>query len=168
MDIDKNTWWIIGGLVALIVIALLWLIVSRPASSASSVKTDTTPSNSQFPAYTSPSGTESGAVMQAVASGETISVDDQASGMSVAINSVKLTKPSWVAIRDTKGWILGAAWFAESAEATSVSLLRETVAGQTYQAVIYVDDGDKKFHLHADSIVLASESAPVSATFNAQ
>jgi hypothetical protein len=101
-----------------------------------------------------------------VASGETITVNDQAAGMNVVVTNVTLIKPSWVAIRDTRGWILGAAWFAAGAENVSVPLLRGTVAGQTYQAVIYVDNSDKTFDLHTDSIVLASESAPVSATFN--
>ena len=166
MDIDKNTWWIIGGIGgAVLLLLVLWLLTSSQPSKSVETNTDT---NSQFPAYNNADATESASAEQTVASGETISVNDQTAGMSVVVGAVTLTKPSWVAIRDTKGWVLGAAWLSASATAVSVPLLRATKTGETYQAVIYVDNGDKMFDLHADSLVTASENAPVSATFNAK
>src|SRR5262249_16627222 len=103
------------------------------------------------------------------ASGETVTVNDQTAGASVTVADLTLMKPSWVVIRDTKGWALGAEWFYGSGKDLSISLLRNTVAGQTYQAVIYIDNGNKKFDLHCgDTLVTDSQGAPVSSTFTAK
>jgi len=83
---------------------------------------------------------------------ETVSVQDQAAGGKVAVASMKLSAASWVAIVDG-GRVLGAAWYPSYATTGSVELLRDTVAGKTYQAVLYVDDGDKKFDMHKDMLV---------------
>ena len=85
------------------------------------------------------------------------------------IADVTIQKPSWVAIRDTTDWVLGAQWFNESQKNVEVPLVRGMIAGKTYQAVIYVDDGDKKFRLHGgDTLVTDTQGAPVSATFTAK
>ena len=83
------------------------------------------------------------------------------------ISDARLMHPSWIAIKDTKGWVLGAGWFNASVEAVKVPLLRNTVAGETYQAVIYVDNGDKRFDLHADTLLVGLDNAPVASTFTA-
>lgn len=179
MDIDANTRnWIITGIIV-VVIAVLgwWLIASRknvsPVTGGDSMATTTQDSSSgSTKAGTSGSGTAAGNVNTvpvpvATASGEMVSVLDQPAGSFAMIASVQVTKPSWVAIKDTKGWILGAARVEASAEAVQVPLLRNTVAGETYQALIYVDDGDKQFDFHKDLLVTSSEGAPVAATFSA-
>jgi hypothetical protein len=103
-----------------------------------------------------------------IAGGETVSAEDQAPGTSVALSQVTLKRPSWVAIKDTNDWILGAAWFYTSGENFSVPLLRATKLGEVYQAVIYVDNGDKKFDRHIDTLLVSAEGAPVSATFRTE
>ena len=177
MDANQSTTnWIIAGLVALaVLIGGGWLVareragnmVTATASStgalAAAVTDDTkkdttaivsTPADPLKPTPTS------------VASGETITALDQPAGAYVVVADVKLAKPSWVVIRGTNGRALGAAWFNESTKSFVVPLMKPTVAGETYQAVIYVDDGDKTFTLHAaDTLVTDTEGAPVSSTF---
>lgn len=100
--------------------------------------------------------------------GETVTVSDQAAGDTVAIDSVSVAKPTWVAIKDTNGWVLGAELINQSEEDASVTLLRATKPGDVYQAVMYVDDGDQTFDLHKDSLVTDNDGAPVASTFKAQ
>jgi len=185
MDIDANTRnWIITGAIVIIIVLLGWWLVARNRSTSpvmndgsatttqetdSSSATDSgTGATSNPETGTSVGGNSNSAPLPlATAAGETISVSDQPAGSYVMIASVKVTKPSWVAIKDTKGWVLGAARVDVSAEAVQVPLLRNTTAGQNYQALIYVDDGDKQFDFHKDLLVTNSEGAPVAATFSA-
>lgn len=89
-----------------------------------------------------------------------LSVADQTAG-SVTLVSVKnVTEPVWIAIRDVKdgklGNILGAhkSFTAEDAE---INLLRPTVAGGTYKAVIYKDVGDASFNYKEDVLLEAGQ-----------
>lgn len=175
---DANTRnWVITGIIAIIVIVLIgWAIAAKRAGSpvigsgtstttgetaSSSTTTDSTSGTAANPSI--PSSGET-----AVASGETVTTQDQPAGISVSVAQATLKNPSWIAIKDTNGRILGAGWFATSGENLSVPLLRATEAGQVYQAVIYADDGDKQFDFHKDTLLTSSEGAPVSSTFRAQ
>ena len=109
--------------------------------------------------------TEAGGQANAVAaSGESLAVMNQDAGMSVKISAMELTRESWVAIKEVaSNRILGAGRFPPGATAGTVKLLRGTQAGGKYEALIYVDDGEKKYDLHADDLVLG-----VSAPFEAE
>ena len=183
MDGTKTTTnWIIAGLVALVVIIGGGWLVARDRSgtvtgsaATSTGATSTEVSNSENNASASETNTGGTVGTPAAknpitsASGETVTIMDQPAGATAVIADISLTKPSWVVIRDTKGWALGAAWFSESQKSATVSLLRNTIVGQTYEAVIYVDNGDKKFELHGeDMLVTSSQGAPVSSTFTAK
>lgn len=177
---DANTRnWVITGIIAIIVIVLIgWAIAAKRAgspvvgssTSTTTGQTDTTAGSTSGstnePSVNPSSVSSSGA--SAVASGETVTTQDQPAGISVSIAQATLKNPSWIAIKDTNGRILGAGWFSTSGEHLSVPLLRATEAGQVYQAVIYVDDGDKQFDFHKDTLLTSSEGAPVSSTFRAQ
>ena len=128
---------IIIAAVLIIIIALGWLVVAR----------NRVPST-----VLGNSDTETGAATQNAGS-DTLSVKDQSAGSSVEVASMKLTAESWVAIKDEKGWILGAARFAPAAVSGTVPLLRATVPGKTYTAVIFSDNGDKAFDFHTDTLV---------------
>lgn len=178
MDIDANTRnWIITGVIVILIVLLGWWLVARnrsasPVMNGNEATTTQASSGSNSMTHTdtntSVGGNSSSAPLPvATAAGETISVSDQPAGSFVMIASVKVTKPSWVVVKDTKGWILGAARVDTSAEAVQVPLLRNTETGQNYQALIYVDDGDKQFDFHKDMLVTNSEGAPVAATFSA-
>jgi len=175
MDANTRNWVITGISVIIVIVLVGWAIAAKRTGSpvigsgiantdkevASSTNTkDTSKPEANF---SRPSASET-----AVASGETVTTPDQPAGISVSITQATLKRPSWVAIRDTSGRILGAGWFAVSGENLSVPLLRATEAGQVYQAVIYIDDGDKQFDFHKDTLVTSSEGAPVSSTFRAQ
>lgn len=100
----------------------------------------------------------------AAVEGNFISVSGQASGNSVALSKVKLLKDSWVAIREDVdgefGRILGAAWFPTGTNKdVAVGLLRNTQAGKTYYAVLYVDNGDHQFSTKADVLVTENGKA---------
>lgn len=92
--------------------------------------------------------------------GEAISVDGQSAGMIVTVGSVTFSKPGWIAVRDSNSRTLGAAWFPEGTHKdVTVSLLRATTPGMRYQAMLYIDDGDKKFDLHKDTLVTNSDGS---------
>ena len=175
MEMDTKS-WAITGIVAVVLIGLVWWAIaaqraSSPVVGTGSMATSTTqtgddaagqPREAAAPAAPAKSG------VSAVAAGETVSTIDQPAGESVAIAQATLKKPSWIAIKDTAGRILGAGWFSASGENLSVPLLRATVAGEVYQAVIYADDGDKRFDFKADTLLTSVDGAPVSSTFRAQ
>ena len=102
----------------------------------------------------------------ATSDGETVTVADQKAGTSVALSTISLTRASWVAVRDDKS-ILGAAWFPSSATVGTVELQRALQSGKSYNVVIYVDDGDKKFDMHKDQLVTA-DGGPVGVSFKAE
>lgn len=104
-----------------------------------------------------------------VAEGNSVSVADQPAGMNVTVESLMLSQAGWVAVRDASGVTLGAALFpAGSHTGVSVPLLEPTEAGQTYQVLIYFDDGTKTFNLKTETIVLNMDGTVAGATFAAQ
>ena len=89
--------------------------------------------------------------------------------MSVAVASATLSDEGWIAVRDSEGKTLGAALFAPGTyENVSVPLLRATSAGETYQVLIYFDDGTKTFNLHTETIVLNPDGTVAGTTFIAR
>lgn len=98
-----------------------------------------------------------------------ITITDQKAGSVVEVAVTKYpTKNGWVVIRDFKdgvlGNILGAGRYSidEGLTPTSVELVRETTAGNTYQAMFYTNEGDIGFNLGEDLVVDG-----ISATFKA-
>jgi len=77
-----------------------------------------------------------------------LAVDNQAPGNTVVIKGVLLKNPGWVAIHDDvngqPGKILGATLFDKGQADGTVELLRNTVEGASYIAVLHNDDGDYK------------------------
>lgn len=191
MDGTKTTTnWIIAGLVALaVIIGGGWLISrDRTAPTSMATSTDSTmameegsetdiPASPAAPepvarpapmARPTPPSAPTVPDQVSTASGETVTVEDQAAGTSVVVADVKITKPSWVAVRDTRKWYPGATWLGASQSQVTIPLLRSTEAGKTYEVVIFVDDGDKEFEIHGDALVTSSQGAPVSSTFTAK
>lgn len=188
MDMDSRS-WIITGVITLVLILLAWWGIAH-LRAASPVVGD-----EMKIVQTDEDGTQTAVMVSAdqptvtrivdasvdatpvpagasaptdIAGGETVSTVDQAAGLHALISQATLKRASWIAIKDTRGWVLGAGWFATSGENLSVPLLRATKAGEVYQAVVYVDNGNKKFDLHADTLLTSAEGAPLSSTFRAQ
>jgi len=106
-----------------------------------------------------------------VADGNVVNVKDQEASSQVFLSRVDLAQSGWAAIREFSdgelGNILGARRFDVGVHQGNVTLLRSTVAGQKYIAVLYADDGDKKFDFTRDSLLLDSEGKTVSMVFEA-
>ncbi len=95
--------------------------------------------------------------------GEALVVTNQVAGNTVFVDSATLTGVSWVVVRTADGArILGAARLADSGFEIPVSLLAPTVAGQQYEVVIFIDDGDLAFDHRLDALV-SGVSAPFTA-----
>jgi hypothetical protein len=78
--------------------------------------------------------------------GNAIDVSNQAHGDSVVVASASLSKMGWIAVLDSRDWILGAGRFPGGTHTNvHIPLIRATESGQPYKAVIYLDDGDGKF-----------------------
>ncbi len=99
-----------------------------------------------------------------------VTVGDQFAGFTVTVDKAALDKDGWVVIEeDVDGkplYLLGASRRdAGSYENISVELLRNTEEGGTYYAVIYVDDGDKKFDHKIDLLATTADGNPVMDVF---
>lgn len=83
-----------------------------------------------------------------------IVMSDQYPGNVVYISSVQLSQPGWVAIAKDNGGqpgsIIGSAYFDKGINPGKVTLSESTVEGGTYYAIIYTDDGDRKFDVAKD------------------
>lgn len=158
---NKQTGLIIAGVVLVLVLGAGWWLFTggtgdemdtdtptTTGQNGSDTDTDTgatnTPQGSTTTGGTAPTTTP--------ASGEAIAVADQAAGATVAIDSMTLTGSSWVAVRDERS-ILGASRFEAGATGGTVRLIRGTTPGNTYQAVIYRDNGDGAFDFKIDALV---------------
>ena len=86
---------------------------------------------------------------------DSIVLSEQGAGNIVFVNKAVFTKDSWIVIHEDKngnfGNILGAGWFPKGVnENVTVELLRGTETDKKYYAVLYNDDGDKKFDAKTD------------------
>jgi hypothetical protein len=101
-----------------------------------------------------------------------LTVNDQKPGSTVEISSLKLVDPSWIAIRDDISGnpgpkVLGARYFATGADNGTVELLRNTVEGKSYFAIIYKDNGDGKFDSKTDPVVADENGTTITVKFTA-
>lgn len=182
MDGTKTTTnWIIAGLVALVVIiGGGWLIArersgtmadANATSTGATSSEETTASENTNPTK-SPSTKPSARVANPTtsASGEMVTVNDQPAGSTVVVGDVTVSKPTWVAVRDSRPWYLGWKLVKSSEQNVSVPLQRATAAGESYEVVLFVDNGDGTFAIHGGDMLVTSAngSAPVSSTFKAQ
>lgn len=111
----------------------------------------------------------------ASATDNSIIVHNQPAGTNVTIAQIDLKNNGWVAIQeDTNGKpgvILGAAYFVSGQTLNGVvSLLRPTIAGTSYLAVLHTDDGTKPhvFNYHTDTVLSDSTGNPIATPFTAQ
>jgi len=86
-----------------------------------------------------------------------VSVVDQPSGDSVAVESVTVPPPGvWVAVREVNGSdlgnVLGAARVSGPRSSVAVPLLRATEPGRRYAVELYRDDGNDVFDLSVLSV----------------
>ncbi|MEK7107666.1 MAG: hypothetical protein AAB814_00615 [Patescibacteria group bacterium] len=104
--------------------------------------------------------------------GNSISVKEQVAGIEVAVEQVILTNMAWVVIHEADGAgklgkILGAQLFDAGTGAGKVELLRGTMTGGNYFAMLHADNGDRAFDPKLDMPILDSANQPVMAMFKA-
>ncbi len=163
---DKTNWFIIGAGILIILIGGWW-VVTRTGSQTGSPTTATTSSTTGTSSNASGSSTTTGNP-SAVSTGEAVSVGDQPAGSFVVAASATLTQMGWLAVRDQDGRVLGAARLEPGThEAVQIPLLRNTTTGDKYQVLIYIDDGDKEFDLHKDTLVTNADGSVAGAAFTA-
>lgn len=94
----------------------------------------------------------------------------QEAGNTVLLTSVTIETLGWAVVYESRsgqpGNALGAARLdAGSYERVSVPLLRGTIPGQTYFAVLHRDDGDKAFELRDDFPLRDEGGTPIMVSF---
>lgn len=157
MNLTTIAIWVV--LIVLVLFVGWWFTrkpsTNSPSTSTTSTSTKTSTVNAQnednvTSTSLSPTNTTDTA-MAAVPTSDSLAVSDQAAGTQVYVTSAKLSQVSWIAVHDSKDWVLGAARFEPGTHTNAlVPLLRGTEKGQKYQVVIYVDDGDKLFDFKKD------------------
>lgn len=169
-------------IIAAIILALIfiggWWLIARNASSGPVSLSETGDVQGEFASGTSKNsqvtpisvfGPLSEETPTIVGSRESVDVEDQSAGMSVKVKSATFAQASWIAVRDVDGRTLGAGRFeAGTYSDIEVPLLRATTAGERYQVLIYVDDGDREFDLHKDILVTGADGSVAGDVFSAQ
>ncbi len=103
---------------------------------------------------------------------DTLTVSNQAAGLYVVVAQAHITESDWVVIQEDRmgqpGSTLGAARFVGGATTGTVELLRGTIPGQTYHAVVYKDNGDRIFSLEGDIPLRDTNGNSIMVTFKTQ
>ena len=110
-------------------------------------------------------------VYETIEATSSVSVDDQKAGNLVFVKHTEVTKPTWIAVRemlgDVVGNILGAQMITSTSDDVPVTLVRGTVAGGKYAVFLYQDDGNGQFEFKKD-LMMEMNGEPVAAIFVAQ
>ncbi|RJQ34237.1 hypothetical protein C4568_02725 [Candidatus Parcubacteria bacterium] len=169
---SERIYQVVIGVLVLVVLVGGWMMIAgkraKPSTTMAPVSTteEKEEVSGEEKSDAKPSEAASPAAPSKPASGEAVKVVDQTAGKMVAVESVTLKNRGWVAIEDDKEWILGAARLeAGTHEDVEVELLRATVKGGTYKAILFVDDGDGKFDMHKDTVIKNSDGSTLSAAF---
>ncbi len=98
-------------------------------------------------------------------------VADQYPGNVVYVTSAQFANPGFVVIKKDKdgmpGDIIGSAYFDKGINPGKVVLKEETKDGGTYYAVLYSDNGDKKFDEKTDTPLKNSKGSIIMQIFKA-
>lgn len=104
---------------------------------------------------------------------DSLTVQNQSSGATVFIETLNVTASTWVAVHDVKsdgilGNILGARRFEPGMRSGVVELLRNTVSGTNYSAVMYRDNGDREFNKNTDTKITNVAGSLIEARFRTE
>ncbi len=98
-----------------------------------------------------------------------LAVNPQAAGNTVEVTMATFSEPGWVAIHEEEegafGRVLGAQRFEPGIHLGEVELLRPTVPGGIYAAVLYRDVGDSAFDLLTDPMLKGQDGKIIKTSF---
>jgi hypothetical protein len=163
MNGSKNNQMVIGFVIVAILLGGLWFLTRGATPPAN----DMTGTDAMEDSGTVPIDLDT--VASTTSDDESVLVPDQPAGDVVAVSNVTFTQSGWIAVRDDRGWTLGAGRFDEGMHSdVMVKLLRTTTPGERYQVLLYIDDGDKEFDLDKEILVTRSDGSVAGTTFGAQ
>lgn len=160
-----------GGLIFGVVVAWGWSALRSSNSDIATKGKAVATTNTTSTTKTAKNGATNTASVAAGVALESADIDvtsPQRAGQSVIINSVSVSKPTWVVVYDNNagkpGNVLGAQLFFASTNGI-VTLLRPTMAGKTYFIGRAVDNGDRKFQKASDTPLADENGNPILVTF---
>ena len=164
---------IVGVIFFVIGFGLSWIIFGRKSLPVSDTLQEEKSAQQQTQESSTPSSTSlTGESALNMNGASMLSVENQIAGSQVTIASLNVEKSVWVAIHEDNagkpGNVLGAGHFAKVTMSAVVDLLRNTIVGHTYYAMIHIDDGDGKFDLKKDMPLTDSSGAMVMTKFTAE
>ena len=115
--------------------------------------------------------TDKPAVTDTTTTGNRIVMSDQYPGDVAYVSSVQLANPGWVVIQKNVAGkpadIMGSAYAPSGISPVKVTLSKPMVDGALYFAVLYSDNGDKKFDAATDKPLTDSNGNIIMKTFKA-
>lgn len=173
--------WIIAGVIIVLLIGGSWWMIARRSGSDATDAVATSTGSVMTTASSSAAAPSNIGESFALASitpspsttmsdSDSIAVSDQPAGEAVAITSLSFSSGhGWVAIWDGTGKrFLGAARFSSSDASGTVPLLKPTVSGNVYEAILYADTADGSFDIHTNALIVGADNNPIAASFIAQ
>lgn len=109
-----------------------------------------------------------------MATNSDLMVKDQPAGRQVLVESVRVTAPTWVAIREDRdgapGDIMGATLIPSAGAQSSVvvDLIIPSESSKKYHVNLYSDNGDRLFDNNQDELVKGADGLVMDATFSTQ
>jgi len=150
-----KTWQWVVTVVVIIVLIIIGVWVFGGKSSSTTTET---------PVAMTDNSNVAGAINRIVMS-------DQYPGNVVYLNSAQFANPGWVVINadssGTPGAILGETYFTSGINPGKITLSSPMVDGGTYYAVMYSDNGDKKFDASVDKPLTDSNGNVIMKVFHA-
>ncbi len=93
----------------------------------------------------------------AIPSKNTLAISTQTAGSEITIDNVFLEKPGFVVIHEIKNdspsTVIGSSGLLQAGPGQDITFKANLKAGTTYFALLYADNGDKKFTLGTDKLL---------------
>ena len=159
---EMSTYIIIAVIAFALGLGSGWLWVNKNSTSDGATKDKNTADNTDKETNQTPTSD--------LTADNSISVKAQPAGIEVEVEQVVLKAMAWVVVHEDDGAgkpgkILGAQLFDAGTGLGKVELLRGTMAGGDYFAMLHADNGDRAFDPKLDAPILDSVSQPVMAIF---
>ena len=145
--------WVVTAIVIVVLIIIgIWVFGGKSTSTT------------EIPVVTNDNSAVAGSINRIVMS-------DQYPGNVVYLNSAQFAAPGWVVVQadnaGTPGKILGQTYFDAGINPGKITLSSPMIDGGTYYAVMYSDNGDKKFNTANDKTLIDANGNVILKIFHA-